>query len=216
MSEIKSGDWIEIDFVGRIKGTNQIFDTTREDIAKKEGVYSEKQTYKPTIACVGKGQLLKGLDAAVQGKKVGEEFELELTPEQAFGLRNPKLIQLTTLNNFKKQGFAPALGMQVSVDGSLATVRSVTGGRVILDFNHPLAGKILTYWVKINRKVEKIEEKIKGFLSIAFGADAQVKESEKEVTVKLEQKQDSRILDAIKAAIQEVIPETKQKELKFE
>ncbi|MEM4247686.1 MAG: peptidylprolyl isomerase [Candidatus Nanoarchaeia archaeon] len=211
---IKTGEFIEIDFVGRVKNTNQIFDVTRADIAKKEGIFDEKQKYKPLIVCVGKGQLLKGLDKAVQTKKIGDEFEVELQPEEAFGLRDQKLIQLTTLSKFKE--FRPVPGLQVSVDGAMATVKSVTGGRVILDFNHPLAGKVLKYWVKINRQVEKIDEKIKGLLSITLGLDAEVMETEKTVTIKLNQKLDPKILDALKKSFEEFIPEIKQKEVKFE
>jgi FKBP-type peptidyl-prolyl cis-trans isomerase 2 len=211
---IKTGDFIEIDFVGRIKITNQIFDVTLADAAKKEGIFDEKQKYKPVIACVGKGQLLKGLDSAVQSKKAGDEFEIELQPKDAFGERDQKLLQLASINKFKE--FRPVPGLQVSVDGTTAIVKSVTGGRVILDFNHPLAGKVLKYWVKINRIVEKTDEKIKGLLSITLGVDAEVKETEKEITVKLGQKLEDGAKDLLKKSIEEIIPEIKQKELKFE
>ncbi len=211
---IKTGDFIEIDFVGRIKITNQIFDVTKADIAKKEGVFSDKQKYTPVIACVGKGQLLKGLDKAIQGKNTGDEFEIELQPDEAFGPRDQKLIQLTSITKFKE--FRPVPGLQVSVDGAAAIVKSVTGGRVILDFNHPLAGKILKYWVKINRIVTKTDEKIKGLMSITLGVDAEVKEEEKKITVKLGQKLEKPAEDILKMSIEEIIPEVKQKEFKFE
>jgi len=213
MTELKAGDWVEIDFVGRIKNTNQIFDVTLADIAKKEGIFDEKQKYKPLVVCIGKGQLLKGLDSAVQGKKASDEFEIELQPKDAFGERDQKLLQLASINKFKE--FRPVPGLQVSVDGTMAIVKSVTGGRVILDFNHPLAGKVLKYWVKINRIVEKTDEKIKGLLSITLGVDAEVNETEKEITVKLGQKLEDGATDLLKKSIEEIIPEIKKKELKF-
>ena len=57
----KKGDFIAIDFIARIKGSNKIFDLTKQDIAKKEGIYQENKEYRPLVVCLGAGHLLKGL-----------------------------------------------------------------------------------------------------------------------------------------------------------
>ena len=150
---IHKGDFIELDYIGRIKSNGRIFDLTIEKKAKEEGVYNEKQKYGPLKVCLGAGHLLKGLDIALEGKEAGKEYDIEIQPQDAFGTRNPKLIQLTGLKIFKDKNLNPVPGLTFAVNGALATVRSVTGGRVMLDFNHPLSGKILTYWVKIIRKI---------------------------------------------------------------
>ena len=51
--KIKSGDFIEIDYVGRIKETNQIFDLTKEDVAREEGINNKSAKYESKIICVG-------------------------------------------------------------------------------------------------------------------------------------------------------------------
>ncbi len=58
------------------------------------------------------------------------------------------------------QGATPAIGMRVEYNGKMATVRSIGAGRVLLDFNPPLAGKTLVYEVTVSKKLETNEEKI--------------------------------------------------------
>jgi len=214
---LNAGDWIEIDFIGKIKSNNNIFDLTLADVAKKEKIFDEKRKYKPLVACLGKGHLIKGLDEAFLTKDVGQEFDLDIEPENAFGQKNPSLMQITNINIFKKQGFTPITGMQVSVDGMLATVRSVTGGRVVIDFNHPLSGRALHYWVKINRKVEKDDEKVKAVVSLMTGEEVEeVKQDEKEVTIKTKTKLPEQAQDLLKKQIFETVPDVAKKALKFE
>ena len=60
--------------------------------------------------------------------------------------------------NFKKQNIIPYLGLQVNIDGILGIIRTVTPGRAIIDFNHPLSGKNLIYkrankWISLTPKL---------------------------------------------------------------
>lgn len=182
---IKKGDFVELDFVGRIKATGQIFDLTMEDVAKKEGLQS-RATFEPMVACIGSGQLISGFDEQVTGKEPGKEFEFDLAPEKAFGRKNPKLIQLTSLNLLRKQDINPVVGMQLNIDNAMATVRSVSGGRVILDFNHPLSGKELHYWVKIRKIITDKKAQIDSLIKL-LGVPCDVKIKDKTATLKLKQ-----------------------------
>ncbi|MBI2041214.1 MAG: peptidylprolyl isomerase [DPANN group archaeon] len=179
---MRQGDMLEFDFVGRIKTSGQIFDLSSEEAAKKEGIYQQGQKYGPAVAVIGKGMLIKGLEKNLEGKEIGKEYDFEVSAEEAFGQRNPQLVQLTNLSKFKE--FRPVPGMQVNVDGIIATVRSVSGGRVTLDFNHPLAGKALVYHVKILRKISDLSGKIKIICEKFLGLKAEVKAVGKKVTVK--------------------------------
>jgi len=210
---IKKGDFIEIDFVGRIKSTNQIFDLTLAEVAKKEGISQQNQEYKPLVACLGASHFLKGLDEFLEGKEVGKEYELELPAEKAFGKRNPKLIQLTGLKIFKEKKVNPFPGMQLMLDGAVATVRSVSGGRVILDFNHTLSGKALTYWIKINRKVEKPEEQIQGIADLLGIKDLTIKVTEDKADIKSKDKLPDNIKKGLEGQIKKLV--SKVKEVKF-
>jgi len=64
---LKENDFIEMDYVARIKG-NGIFDLTKEDIAKENKIYNNDFRYKPVIVCIGKGDILRGLDNKLMEK----------------------------------------------------------------------------------------------------------------------------------------------------
>lgn len=165
---MKVGDVVYIDFVGRIKDTNKIFDLTNEEVAKKEGIYNPNYSYKPIPVVVGFGMIVKGLDEALLGMNVGEEKVIEVPPEKAFGYRNENLVKTFNLSDFKKQDVEVKPGEYVNINGILGKVISVSGGRVMVDFNHPLAGKTLVYNVKIIKKVEDEVEKVKAVLELYF------------------------------------------------
>jgi FKBP-type peptidyl-prolyl cis-trans isomerase 2 len=214
MVVVKKGDFVELDYTGRIAGTGRVFDTTLKDVAKKEGVTQKGVKYKPVYACVSAEHVLKGIDEALEGKNVGDEFDLDLPAEKAFGKRNPGHVQITTLAAFKDQKVRPVPGMQFSIDGAVAVVKSVNSGRVILDFNHPLAGRSLKYWVRINKKIEGVENKIKALINAILGKDVEVKKEDKKLVVGLDM--DNLIIDKVKDKITELIPESKDYELIFE
>lgn len=209
MTKVKEKDFVELDFVGRIKSTSQIFDLTVEDIAKKEGL-ANRGEFKPLVACTKSKQLLEGFDDEIIGKEIGKEFEFDLPSDKAFGKKNPKLIQLTSTQMLKKSGVNPVQGMQLNVDGMLATVRSVTGGRVILDFNHPLAGKDLHYWVKLRRIVTDSEEKVRAITNM-LGVPCAVSVKNKVAEIKLKDDAPKENKDFISGEIKKLVPEVKVK-----
>jgi len=161
---IKKGTFIEINYTGLIKESNKVFDTSQEEIAKKENIFNKNLTYKSIIICVGEHQILPGLDEELENKELGN-YEFEIPPEKAFGKKNPKLMQLVSTANFKKQNIIPYLGLQVNIDGILGIIRTVTPGRAIIDFNHPLSGKNLIYKIEIKRIVTDVKEQLDSLIS---------------------------------------------------
>ena len=151
MTIVSKKDFIEIEYTGKLKDENVVFDTTDETVAKENGLESHSG-YGSVIICVGEEQLLKGLDKNLEGKETGKEYDIELKPEDAFGNKNAKLIQLVPTSKFKQQNVQPMPGMQLNIDGVVGTIKTVSGGRTLVDFNHPLSGKVLTYKIKINKK----------------------------------------------------------------
>ena len=158
---MKEGEFVEIDYTGRILETGKVFDTTDKKIAE-ENKLDLSAEYKPKIIVAGQGFVIKGLDKAILEHKIGDEFEIELKPENAFGNRNAQLIKLIPTRVFKKKNMIPSPGMepgmQVNIDGLLGIVRTTTGGRCIVDFNHPLAGKSVKYKVKIIKTITEKKE----------------------------------------------------------
>lgn len=172
----KKGDFIEIEYTGKLKEDNIIFDTTDSEVAKKNNIFDEKYNYKPVIICLGEKHIIPGLDDKLTGKDLGN-YTIEIAPEKGFGKKDPKLLQLIPASKFKKQGIAPQVGLQVDVDNSFGVIRAVSGGRIIVDFNHPLSGKDLIYDVKINKQIT--EKKLQ--LSSLVGMMLNIKEPEVEL-----------------------------------
>jgi len=156
----KKGDFLLIDYVARVSETGDVFDTTIEEVAKEEGIYKEGALYEPMLVVVGEGWMLKALDENLLNLELGKTEKIEIPPEKGFGERDPNKIRLYPLRKLRAQGITPQIGMQLQVDGRLATVRTIGSGRVLLDFNPPLAGKTLIYEVTVQKKLQTIKDKI--------------------------------------------------------
>ncbi|EKF84633.1 peptidylprolyl isomerase [Methanobacterium formicicum] len=167
---VKNGDFIKLEYTGKITETGDIFDTTVEELAEENGIHSDKKTYGPISIIVGGGHVLKGMETALEGMEAGEEKTIQLTPEEAFGERDPGMIQLVPMSEFKKQGIKPQVGMAITSEGNTGIIRSVSGGRVRLDFNHELAGKNLEYQVKVVEIIEDDTEKIRSLIDLHYPA----------------------------------------------
>jgi len=164
MTTIKKGDFVELNYVAKLKEDGSIFDTTKEEVAKKEGIPLQKE-FGPITACVGEGHVLKGIDKALEGKETGKNYTIDVIPEEGFGKKNPKLLQLIPRKVFKEQNIQPMVGLEINVDNQVGVIRSASGGRVIVDFNHPFASKDLTYDLEILRIVTEKKEKVEAVLN---------------------------------------------------
>ena len=111
----------------------------------------------------GSGKLITGLEEQLLGMKEGDERTLNVPPEKGYGLFDPEAVQNVPLARFGAQGRRLRKGMSVQGlrRGRLvkAKVLAVREGQVMLDFNHPLSGKTLTFKVKV---VEVASSKRKG------------------------------------------------------
>jgi FKBP-type peptidyl-prolyl cis-trans isomerase 2 len=217
---IKKNDVIEINYTAKLAEDNQIFDTTEEQVAKDNNLYSEevKGQFKPLILCVGQGQVIQGLDNSFIGKKSGDNFSIDITSEQGFGKKDPKLIQLVSMSKFKKEKIRPMVGMQVNIDDSQGIIRSVSGGRVVIDFNHPFSGRDLSYNVKIIKTFEENKEKLTLLVKSMFGIESEVKiEGKKaDITLKLPANVPKEsINDQIKATMAEKLKEITDLDVKI-
>lgn len=163
MTTIKKNDFIEIEFTGR--SNNEIFDTTDKEEAKNIGVEAE---VKPMIVCVGNQMLIKGFDDTLEGKEIGRNYSIHLSPDNAYGKRNPGMIKIIPIKVFHQQKMNPVPGMTVQLDNYIAKILSVSGGRITVDFNNPLAGKEIDYDFKINRIITDDKEKINALQDFFF------------------------------------------------
>ncbi len=157
---LKKGDFILIDYVGTIKETSKVFDTTSYDLAKKENLYKEGEIYEPKLVVIGEGWVLKALDENLIKLKINKKETIEIPQEKAFGVRDPEKVRRVSLKQLTSKGITPNLGMRIEYNGKMATVRTIGAGRVLLDFNPPLAGKTLVYEVTLTKELKLKDDKI--------------------------------------------------------
>ena len=199
---IKKHDFIEMDYTGKMEG--QVFDTTREKDAKEAGITNPGQEYKPMVVCVGENQVIKGVDARLEGKETGKEYEFKVPPEEAFGKKDPKMLRMVPLRIFKEQNINPMPGLQVNIDGVIGTIKTVGGGRAIVDFNHPLSGREVEYKVKVNRIVSDDKEKVESYLKYFLG-EVKIELKDSKAKVFVDKELDEKIKGQLKNKCKELI-----------
>ncbi len=161
---LQKGDFVLIDYIAKVKETSEVFDTTIEETAKKERLYKEGEIYEPKLVVIGEGWVLKALDESLTTMEISKTTSVEIPSEKAFGERDPEKVKRVPLRQLTAKGITPTLGMRVEYDGKMATVRTLGAGRVLLDFNPPLAGKTLIYEVTVQKKLETQQEKISALI----------------------------------------------------
>ncbi|MBU4069430.1 MAG: peptidylprolyl isomerase [Nanoarchaeota archaeon] len=198
---LQKKDFIEIEFTAKIKN-GEIFDSNiKEDLLQK-GVPSGakninlKSEHKPFIFCLGEGMFLKGIEDFLIGKEIGE-YKVELSPEKAFGKRNPSFIQMMPMKIFREQKINPIPGIMFNFDGRIAKILTASSGRVMVDFNNPIAGKDVEYKIKVLRKVDDLNEKIKAFIEFLFKRDLKFEVKDKKIILEVE-KQMIKIIELFK------------------
>lgn len=178
---IKEGDFVKLSYTGSANG--MVFDTTEEETAKTAKIHSTTAIYGPVTVCVGQKHVIIGLDEDLVGKEAGTEADVTVSPEKAFGERDPKKIQSYPKNKFKDK---PTRGMRINVEEhGEGVVVDVIGSRVIVDFNAPLAGQTLTYHYKIEEIVTDPLEQFKGLIRLYSGKDMDVTLDNGKATVSL-------------------------------
>ena len=217
MPTVKHHDFVEIDYTGRIKEDNSIFDTTQEEVARKERVHNKNTHYHPAVICIGEGMMMKSVEDYIVGKEIGKNYKIEVTAENAFGKKDARMLQMIPLNKFRQQNIQPVVGLQLNIDGMFGTVRTVSGGRCYVDFNHPLAGKDLVYEVKVNKVIEDDREKLKSLLDSHFHLhDAQIELKDGVASVSSKHEIPKEAAEEIKIIVKKMIPGIKDIEFAAE
>ncbi|MDD1655258.1 MAG: peptidylprolyl isomerase [Methanomicrobiales archaeon] len=175
---VAEGDFIRLSYTG--KADDRTFDTTDEETAKEAGIHNPSAVYGPVMIRVGSRHVVIGLDDAVIGKEAGESGEVEVPPEKAFGPHDETRMESVSIAKFPEK---PRLGMQVELENREGTVANIIGRRAIVDFNHPLAGKTITYSYKVERVAETTEEKIQGLIHLYTQREMEVKEEGSTITI---------------------------------
>ena len=138
MSKAKDGDTVKVHYTGKFED-GEVFDTSLER--------------EPLEFTIGKGQVIPGFEKAVEGMSLGDTKTTDITPEKAYGPRHEEMVTTVERNRFPAD-MDPKVGQRLQLrqaDGKTirVTVTDVSGSKVTLDANHPLAGKNLTFDIKL-------------------------------------------------------------------
>ena len=165
---VNKGDFIMMEMTGSSVETGEVFDTSDEEVAKENGIFEEGRAYGPRLVIVGDGYVLRGLDEKLAGTPWEEEAEIEIAPADAFGDRNTDDVEMVPFRVLRSKGVNPYVGAELEIDGRPAIVRSIGGGRVQLDYNHPLAGRKIVYKVKATENISDDKDKMRALLGRRF------------------------------------------------
>ena len=188
-SKVKKGDWVFVDVLGKTIEEEEkqgfVFQASNPEDAKLLPNYDPKkmEQYVPELAIIGeKGFLLDKIDEAIladKGMKFFEEKVISLEPVDAFGEREGKKYEKINARQFSKdmEGEKPQKGsIYKDKKGRSGTVLRADQGRLLVDFNHPLAGKKVEYHIKVTDKIEGFENQVKTLLTRRLGGMQQLKD----------------------------------------
>ena len=205
---LKEGDFVKLEYEGYDED-GKIFDSTKGEIAKtlrgKEG---------PIVMILGKDKMIQGLQDAIFKMKKGEENEITLDPKDAFGVRKKELVKVLPESEFRKQNLDPQPGLQIQMDTSfgrlMGIIKSITSGRVMVDFNHPLAGKKVRYKIKLVDVLTELKDKVSSVIDrMGFDADFELKNEN--LTLKIKKDKDyEQKKNMLVSMIKVFIPEIKE------
>lgn len=146
---------VDVEYEGRLDdGT--LFDTNKEDVAKKAKIYHAERTYEPLHVEMGEGYVIKGFEHALVGMKEGEVKDVTIPPEDAYGAPRAELIKTVEKNVLQGREAKKGDVVLVTIQGQNvpATIIEV-GEQMKLNFNHPLAGRTLHFKLRVVKIVKE-------------------------------------------------------------
>jgi len=111
----------------------------------------------------GQGNIIPGLEKALEGKQAGDKLSVRVEPAAGYGLRDESLVQQVPRRQFGGANVQP--GMQFHAQTSqgharVVTVKRIQGDMVVVDGNHPLAGEVLNFDVEVTEVREATAEEL--------------------------------------------------------
>jgi len=184
------GSLILIDYVAKVKDTEEIFDTTIEEEAKKHSIHESDVKYQPKLVSVGEVSypVLKGLDEALTKTSVGEKLTVEVTPDKGFGERDSTKVRMIPIRKLGEDAEKISVGDTIEIDNKRGIIRFIGSGRVQIDYNHRYAGKTIIYDVNVIKSLDSENDKIDGILKNRLPVENSKIEftiKEKEVNIKI-------------------------------
>lgn len=179
----KEGDFLEIEYTVWDAADNKVIGTTDPKMAKEADLFDERVKYGPVLFIIGSSGVIKGMDREIRGMAVNETKKFTLKPEEAFGERIEDLVRVMPMSEFRNREINPYPGMQINLDNMTAIVKSVSAGRVVVDANHPYAGKNVIYEVRVIKQLTGDKDKVNA-LSGSYGLSPDVTATSDKIELK--------------------------------
>lgn len=134
---VKSGSFVTLHYVGKL-ADGTVFETTNK---------------KPLRILAGEHAVIHGLEEGILGMKVGDKKRIVVSPEKAYGRHHKDLIEEVPLSKIPQE-ITPAVGMVFTRESKsgrtlFTKIIEVKRDSVVVDMNHPLAGKTLVFDVVV-------------------------------------------------------------------
>ena len=160
------GSLILVDYTAKVKDTEEVFDTTIEEDAKKHSIHEQNFKYMPKLVSIGEVSypVLKGLDEALAKTAVGDKLTIEVTPDKGFGERDTSKVRMIPIRKLGEDAERVSVGDSIEVDNKKGIIRYIGSGRVQVDYNHRYAGKTILFDVNVIKSLDSPNDKIDSIL----------------------------------------------------
>ena len=160
------GSLILVDYTAKVKDSDEVFDTTIEEDAKKHSIHEQNFKYQPKLVSIGEVSypVLKGLDEALAKTAVGDKLTIEVTPDKGFGERDSGKVRMIPIRKLGEDAERVSVGDSIEVDNKKGIIRYIGSGRVQVDYNHRYAGKTILFDVNVIKSLDTPNDKIDSIL----------------------------------------------------
>jgi FKBP-type peptidyl-prolyl cis-trans isomerase 2 len=174
----KSGDLVLLDYElwAEVVGKPELIDTTREEVAQAAKItVPEGHKFGPHAHLIGGEYFPGGIENALVGAQVPSEWEKEFAPADAFGERDPKLIQLYSMHEvsrlpeMRRDDAHLDIGTILTIEGRRGRVVTLTAARVRVDFNPPFAGRKITAKFKLLERIHDPAAQARAIVDLTYG-----------------------------------------------
>lgn len=138
MTQAKEGDVVKVHYTGKLDN-GEVFDTS--------------ENREPLLFTIGKNEVIPGFEDGVKGLKVGQSKTVKIASDQAYGHRREEMLYKVGKDKFPpdvelKIGDSFKIGQEQG-NPTIVSITEISENEVILDANHPLAGKDLTFDIQL-------------------------------------------------------------------
>jgi FKBP-type peptidyl-prolyl cis-trans isomerase 2 len=174
----KSGELVQLDYElwAEGGGRTELIDTTREEVAQKaELKVPDGHAWGAHPHLLGGDYFPAGIENALLGQAFGVEVSKEFAPADAFGERDPKLIELFSMHEIgrlpemRRDDAELDVGTVLTIKGRRGRVVSMTAARVRVDFNPSFAGRKIRGTFKLEKRITEPAEQVSGVLELTYG-----------------------------------------------